>query len=107
MSLLLKRILCMTVSQQQKSMHANVKSKLDSSVNMSYSQRGGKRGTGSLDVFEPIPGTNSLRIAPRLTYNFSRALNGAFFIDYSRTFSEATNQTTTLVRVGLNATFTF
>ena len=85
-----------------------LKSKLDTSLNMAYSQRGGKRSSsGSLDFFEPIPGTNTFRIGPRLSYNFTRALNGSFFVDYSRTFSEATNQTTTIVRVGLNATFTF
>jgi len=84
-----------------------LKSKLDTSMNISYSKRSGKRSTGSLAFFEPIPGTNQFRVSPRLTYNFTRALNGSFFIDYSRSFSEATNQTTTLVRVGLNATFTF
>jgi hypothetical protein len=84
-----------------------LKSKLDTSMNISYSRRTGKRSTGSLAFFEPIPGTSQFRVSPRVTYNFTQALNGAFFIDYSRSFSEATNQTTTLVRVGLNATFTF
>ena len=84
-----------------------LKSRLDTSVNMGYTRSSGRRFTRGSSFFEPIPGRTSLRVAPRATYAFSRALNGSFFVEYARAFSEATNQTTTTVRVGLNATFTF
>jgi cell surface protein SprA len=84
-----------------------LRSRLDSSLSMGYTRSSGKRATSSLAVFQPIPGTTTLRVSPRMTYNFSRALNGSFFIDYSRFFSEASNQTTTTVRVGISAIFTF
>jgi hypothetical protein len=83
------------------------KSTLDTTLSISYSRTGGQRKNALLSIPEPIPGTNSLKVSPRLTYNFSRTLNGSFFVDYTRTYSEASNQTTTLVRVGINAIFTF
>jgi len=83
------------------------KSRLDTTLDMSYNRTGGKRSSEMLVIPQPIPGTNTLKISPRLTYNFSRSLNGSFFTDFTRSYSEASNQTTTLVRVGINAIFTF
>jgi hypothetical protein len=74
---------------------------------MGFSKNTGRRSTAGSGFFEPLPGTNLIRVSPRLTYNFTRALNGSLFIDYSRAFSEATNQTTTTLRIGINAIFTF
>ncbi|MCZ6765949.1 MAG: hypothetical protein O7D32_03370, partial [bacterium] len=78
-----------------------LKSRLDTNLNMSYARTSGKRGEVE------IPGTSRVRVSPRLTYNFSRALNGSFFVDYSRLHNDATNQTITTLRVGLSAVFTF
>jgi len=76
-------------------------------LSVSYSMTGGQRTNSLRSIPEPIPGTNILKVSPRLTYTFSRTLNGSFFVDYTRTYSEASNQTTTLVRIGINAIFTF
>lgn len=84
-----------------------LKGKLDTTLNIAYNTSAGKRTVPGSAFFEPLPGTNSLRLSPRATYSFSRALNGSLFIDFSRSFSEATNQTTTIIRVGLTAIFTF
>jgi hypothetical protein len=48
-----------------------------------------------------------LRAAPTLRYFFSRTINGSAFVDYSRSFTEQTDQTTTVVRVGVSAVITF
>jgi hypothetical protein len=85
----------------------NLASRLDTSVNMGYTKSSGRRKTAGAVDFDDLPGTSQISVNPRLTYNFTRALNGSFFIDYTRQFSDATNQTTTTVRVGLNAIFTF
>jgi hypothetical protein len=84
-----------------------LKGKLDTTMNVGYNTSAGKRSVPGSAFFEPLPGTNSLRVSPRATYSFSRAMNGSLFIDYSRAFSEATNQTTTTIRVGLTAIFAF
>jgi hypothetical protein len=84
-----------------------LKSRLDTSVSAGYNQQGGRRSTGQAGRFEPIPGTSVIRFSPRVAYNFSQALNGAFFIDFSRSYAEQSDQTTTIVRIGLTATFTF
>lgn len=83
------------------------KSRLDTSLSGGYSRTGGRRSAGEPGRFVTVPGTSSIRVSPRLTYNFSSALNGSFFIDYSRSYADASDQTTTIVRVGLTATFTF
>jgi hypothetical protein len=84
-----------------------LKSRLNSSLNVGYTRTQGKRSVGGSAFFEPIPGTTSLRVSPRFTYSFSQALNGSFFVQYTRNYSEASNQTTTIVRVGITAVFTF
>jgi hypothetical protein len=83
------------------------KSTLDTAVDMSYARNSGLRYSSLYPMPEKLPGTNTLRVSPRMTYNFSRTLNGSLFVDYSRMYSEATNQTTTTVRVGVTAIFTF
>jgi hypothetical protein len=83
------------------------KSRLDTSLGGGYSKIGGRRSTGEAGRFVSLPGSSTIRVSPRVTYNFSSALNGSFFIDYSRSYSDASDQTTTVVRVGLTATFTF
>jgi hypothetical protein len=83
------------------------KSRLDSSLNMNYSMTRGKRFMPNSDQFDELPGTSALRVSPRLTYNFSSSVNGSLFIDYSRSYSDATGQTVTTVRVGINAILTF
>jgi len=83
-----------------------LRSSLNTSLGMGYSRSGGKRsvlGQAAVDV----PRRTSIRVAPRVAYNFTRALNGSFFVDYTRQYSASTNQTTTTVRVGIDATFTF
>ncbi len=82
-------------------------SRLDTSVSVGYARTGGRRSAGEPGRFITLPGTSSIRVSPRLAYNFTAALNGSFFIDYSRSHADATDQTVTVVRVGLTATFTF
>ncbi|UCG53134.1 MAG: cell surface protein SprA [Candidatus Latescibacterota bacterium] len=84
-----------------------LKSRLDTSVGAGYSRMGGRRSGGKPGFFISLPGTSTFRLSPRLTYNFTRALNGSLFINYSRSHSDATNQTTTVVQVGITAVFTF
>lgn len=83
-----------------------LKSRLDSSLSVSYARTGGKRST-TPGFFTPVSKTTNFRIGPRVTYSFTRALNGSFFFDYSRLYNEATDQKTTVVRVGVDAIFTF
>jgi cell surface protein SprA len=83
------------------------RSKLDSSLGITYSRRGGKRFLPGSDRFDELPTTTLIKVSPRLTYNFSSSLNGSFFADYSRGYSDATNQTTTTVRVGITTVITF
>ena len=82
-------------------------STLNSNLNISYTRAGGKRYQIGDEIFQPIPKTTSLSISPNLTYNFSRALNGRFFIDYGRTYAEASDQTTTTLRIGVSAVLNF
>jgi cell surface protein SprA len=84
-----------------------LKSRLDTSVSAGYSKTGGRRSAGEPGRFVTVPGTTQIKLSPRVAYNFTTALNGSFFIDYSRSHSDASDQTTTIVRVGLTATFTF
>gem|GEM_PF-1022864 len=80
---------------------------LDANLSLAYTRTGGKRFAEGTPFSEPIPKTTSLRVSPTLSYNFSQALTGRAFIDYGRAFNETSNQTTTTVRVGVNAIFSF
>jgi len=80
---------------------------LEALLTMSYSKTGGERSVAGVVASEPIPGISALRIAPTARYFFSRTVNGSAFIDYSRTFAEQTDQTTTVVRVGVSAVINF
>ncbi|MCK5619549.1 MAG: hypothetical protein KAJ17_09115, partial [Candidatus Krumholzibacteria bacterium] len=82
-------------------------STLNSNLNITYTRAGGKRYQIGDEIFQPIPKTTSLSISPNLTYNFSRALNGRFFVDYGRSYAEATDQTTTTLRIGVSAVLNF
>jgi len=84
-----------------------LKSRLDTSVSAGFSKTGGRISSGEAGRFVSVPGISLIRFSPRVAYNFTQALNGAFFIDFSRTYAEQTDQTTTIVRIGLTATFTF
>ena len=84
-----------------------LRSRLDTNLAMGYTRKGGKRSTGSTGFFVPVPKTTTINVSPRATYSFTRALNGSLFINYSRLFAEATGQTTTVLRVGVDAIFTF
>jgi len=79
---------------------------LETNLSIAYSRSGGDRTT--LGGFsEPIPLSTSWRVSPSARYIFSKNINGSAFIDYGRTFAEATRQTTTTVRVGVTAVVTF
>ncbi len=82
-------------------------STLNSNVNISYSRTGGKRYQEGSELTQPIPGTTGLSISPNLTYTFSRAVNGRLFIDYGRSYAEASDRTTTTLRIGLSAVLSF
>jgi hypothetical protein len=84
-----------------------LRSSLNTSLKIAYTRTGGRRTLLGLSAPQETPKTTTIRVAPRATYNFSNALNGGLFVDYSRRFSEATDQTITTVRVGIDATFTF
>jgi hypothetical protein len=77
-----------------------LKSRLDTSLSGGYTRSGGRRSTGEPGRFVSLPGTSSIRVSPRVAYNFSSALNGSFFVDYSRSYSDATDQTVTVVPRG-------
>jgi hypothetical protein len=79
---------------------------LETNLALAYTRAGGSRSTlGGIE--EPIPATTSFRVAPTVRYTFSKNVNGSAFIDYSRIFAEATDQTTTTVRVGVTAVIAF
>lgn len=82
-------------------------STLNTNLSITYSRTGGKKFLPGSTEYAPIPITTSLRISPNLTYNFSRALNGRFFIDYARSYAQATDQTITTLMIGISAVLTF
>jgi hypothetical protein len=82
-------------------------STLNSNVNISYSRSSGKRYQEGSELFQPIPMVTSLSVSPSFTYHFSEALNGRFFVDYNRSYAEASDQTTTSLRVGISAVLRF
>jgi len=82
-------------------------SQLDANMAVSYSQNGGKRFLEGSEFFEPIPKTTNFRVAPTVRYNFTQALNGSMFVDFARNFNQATDQTVTSLRLGVNVVFTF
>jgi hypothetical protein len=84
-----------------------LRSSLNTSMAVGYTRSGGKRSAFGGATLLEVPKRTTFRIAPRATYNFTSALNGGLFVDFQRSFSEATNQTVTTTRVGLDATFTF
>jgi hypothetical protein len=79
---------------------------LETNLSFSYSRTGGERSVLG-GVSEPIPESTSFRVFPQVRYTFSKNVNGSAFIDYARVFTEATDQTTTTVRVGVTAVITF
>jgi hypothetical protein len=79
---------------------------LETTLSIAYSRTSGER-TLEGGITEPIPASTSLRVYPSARYTFSKSINGTAFIDYSRSFTEATEQTTTTVRVGVTAVVTF
>lgn len=83
------------------------KQRLNTGVGISYARTGGKRYTEGSDYYTPIAATSSFGISPQMTYDFSQTLNGRIFIDYGRSYTELTGQTTTTVRVGVSAVFKF
>jgi hypothetical protein len=84
-----------------------LRSSLNTSLSMGYTRSGGRRSELGSNVLKSVPLRTTVRVSPRVTYNFTRALNGGFFVDFQRQFSEATDQTITTTRVGIDATFTF
>jgi hypothetical protein len=82
-------------------------STLNSDVRISYSRSSGKRYDEGSELFQPIPMVTSLSVSPGLTYHFSEALNGRFFVDYTRAYAQASDQTTTSLRVGISAVLRF
>jgi hypothetical protein len=82
-------------------------STLNSNLNISYTRSSGKRYQEGAELFQPIPMSSTLKVSPSLTYNFSRALNGRIFAEYGRAFAQASNQTTTTLRIGVSAILTF
>jgi hypothetical protein len=82
-------------------------STLNSNLNISYSRSGGKSYQAGSELNQPIPGTTGLSISPNLTYTFSRAINGRLFVDYGRSYAEASDRTTTTLRIGLSAVLSF
>lgn len=83
------------------------RSTLNTNLSITYSRTGGKKFLPGSTVYEPIPITTSLSVSPNLTYNFSSALNGRFFVDYARSYAQATDQTITSLTIGISAALTF
>jgi hypothetical protein len=84
-----------------------LRSSLNTSLALGYTRSGGKRSSLGSNILQSVPLRTTVRVSPRATYNFTRALNGGIFVDFQRQFSEATDQTITTTRVGIDATFTF
>jgi Motility related/secretion protein len=80
---------------------------LESTLVVAYSKTGGERFAQGSTVSEPIPSTKTIRVGPTVRYFFSRNINGSAFVDYNRSFAEATGQTVTTVRVGITALVNF
>jgi hypothetical protein len=79
---------------------------LETTLSLAYTRTSGERTiVGGLS--EPIPESTSFRVFPQARYTFSKNINGSAFIDYSRQYTQATEQTTTTVRVGVTAVVTF
>jgi hypothetical protein len=83
------------------------KNQLESTLNMAYSRSGGERFTPGSLTGTPIPSTTNIRIGPRVTYTFNTNINGSAFIDYTRAYAEALDQTITTVRLGISAVINF
>ena len=83
------------------------RNQLETTLNVTYSKRGGERFTPGGNIGEPIPSTTEIRVGPRMTYTFNTNINGSAFIDYNRTYAEALDQTITAVRVGVTAVINF
>ena len=80
---------------------------MNSNLRIAYAQSGGRRYQEGSELSQPIPRTTSLSVSPNLTYTFSRALNGRLFVDYSRSYAEVSDLTTTTLRVGVSAVLSF
>lgn len=78
---------------------------LETNLAIAYSRSGGERLLGG--ITEPIPASTSWSVSPNARYTFSKNVNGSAFIDYSRSFTESTKQTTTSLRIGVTAVITF
>jgi hypothetical protein len=87
--------------------HVQWNKEMETNLTIAYGRSGGERSTPGSTLVEPIPSATSLRVAPTVRYFFSRTVNGSAFIDYSRSYTEQTDQTTTAVRVGVTAVITF
>jgi hypothetical protein len=85
----------------------NFKNSLETTLSMAYSKKGGERFTPGGNVPEPIPATTDIRVGPRVTYTFNTNINGSAFIDYTRSYAEALDQTISTVRLGVTAVINF
>ncbi len=83
------------------------KNQLESTLNISYSKSGGERFTPGATDGTPIPATTNIRVGPRVTYTFNTNINGSAFIDYTRAYAEAQDQTITTLRLGISAIINF
>lgn len=83
------------------------KNQMQSTLQVAYSKSGGERFTPGGNTGIPIPATTNFRIGPRATYTFNSNVNGSAFIDFSRTYAEASNQTISTVRLGVTAVINF
>jgi hypothetical protein len=80
---------------------------LESTLILAYAKTGGERFSQGSTVSQPIPATTSVRVGPTVRYYFSKNVSGSAFVDYSHVFTEASNVTTTTVRVGITALVNF
>jgi len=80
---------------------------LETTLIIAYTKNGGERFAQGSTVAQPIPSATSIRVGPTARYYFSKNVSGSAFVDYSRTYAEATDVTTTTVRVGITALINF
>jgi hypothetical protein len=85
----------------------NFKNQLESTLTIAYSKSSGERFNPGSTQGTPIPASTNIRVGPRVTYTFNSNINGSAFIDYSRAYAEALDQTITTVRVGISAIINF
>jgi hypothetical protein len=80
---------------------------LEASLRLAYTRSGGERFERGSSLGTPVPVSTSFSVEPQARYTFSNNVSGSAFAGYTRSSTDATGRTTTLVRLGVTAVITF